>query len=131
MRRLRLATLIAVAAATALLAGCGSSTNGDAGVPASSASTSATTMDAVVAAHAAASPSTFAKNVTEIAVAPGDPAKITTLADRAKPGVNAATSYPIATLTASKNPDLAKAFVDYVLSADGAGVLTAAGFREP
>jgi molybdate transport system substrate-binding protein len=80
MRRLRLATLIAVAAATALLAGCGSSTSGDAGVPA---------------------------------------------------GVNAATSYPIATLTASKNPDLAKAFVDYVLSADGAGVLTAAGFREP
>jgi molybdate transport system substrate-binding protein len=45
--------------------------------------------------------------------------------------VNAATSYPIATLTASKNPDLAKAFVDYVLSADGASVLTAAGFQKP
>jgi molybdate transport system substrate-binding protein len=45
--------------------------------------------------------------------------------------VDAATSYPIATLTASKHPDLAKAFVDYVLSADGATVLTAAGFQQP
>ncbi len=45
--------------------------------------------------------------------------------------VNASTSYPIATLTASKNADLAKAFVDYVLSADGASVLTAAGFQKP
>jgi molybdate transport system substrate-binding protein len=45
--------------------------------------------------------------------------------------VNAATSYPIATLTASKNPDLAEAFVDHVLSADGASVLTAAGFQKP
>lgn len=45
--------------------------------------------------------------------------------------VNAVTSYPIATLAASKNPDLATAFVDYVLSGDGASVLTAAGFRRP
>lgn len=45
--------------------------------------------------------------------------------------VNAATSYPIATLTASRHRDLAKAFVDYVLSADGATVLTAAGFQRP
>ncbi|HEX5332986.1 MAG TPA: molybdate ABC transporter substrate-binding protein [Cellulomonas sp.] len=45
--------------------------------------------------------------------------------------VNAATSYPIASLAASKNPHLAKAFVDYVLSGDGASVLTAAGFRRP
>jgi len=45
--------------------------------------------------------------------------------------VNASTSYPIAALTASKNPSLATAFVDYVLSADGVRVLTAAGFRQP
>jgi molybdate transport system substrate-binding protein len=45
--------------------------------------------------------------------------------------VNASTSYPIATLTAAKNPALAKAFVDYVLSTDGADVLTGAGFERP
>ncbi len=45
--------------------------------------------------------------------------------------VNASTSYPIAALTASKNPALATAFVDHVLSPDGVGVLTAAGFRQP
>ena len=36
--------------------------------------------------------------------------------------------YPIATLTTTKNPDGAKAFVDYVLSTQGKTVLTAAGF---
>jgi molybdate transport system substrate-binding protein len=45
--------------------------------------------------------------------------------------VNASTSYPIAPLTASKNPDLAKAFVDYVLSSGGATVLSQAGFENP
>ncbi|HYY11759.1 MAG TPA: molybdate ABC transporter substrate-binding protein, partial [Kineosporiaceae bacterium] len=45
--------------------------------------------------------------------------------------VNASTSYPIATLTATRNADLATAFVDYVLSADGTSVLTAAGFEKP
>ncbi|HEY6797596.1 MAG TPA: molybdate ABC transporter substrate-binding protein [Kineosporiaceae bacterium] len=45
--------------------------------------------------------------------------------------VNASTSYPIAALTASKNGELAKAFVDYVLSADGATALTQAGFAKP
>ena len=44
---------------------------------------------------------------------------------------NATTDYPIATLTHSKNAALAKAFVDYVLSADGQHVLAAAGFRSP
>jgi ABC-type Fe3+ transport system substrate-binding protein len=34
-------------------------------------------------------------------------------------------------LTASKNADLAKAFVEYVLSTDGSAVLTAAGFAAP
>lgn len=168
------------------------------------ASASAKNMDAVVAAKAADAPAVFAKNVMEIAVPPGNPANVTTLADLGKADVkvalcqpdvpcgavaakvftnagltvtpvtleadvkatltkvelgevdagvvyvtdalaagdkvtgieipadvNAATSYPIATLTASKNPDLAKAFVDYVLSADGASVLTAAGFEKP
>lgn len=45
--------------------------------------------------------------------------------------VNAATSYPIATLTESANAATAKAFVDYVLSAEGTTVLTAAGFQQP
>jgi molybdate transport system substrate-binding protein len=41
---------------------------------------------------------------------------------------NASTAYPIATLTASKNAAAARAFVSYVLSADGEKVLAAAGF---
>jgi molybdate transport system substrate-binding protein len=45
--------------------------------------------------------------------------------------VNATTDYPIATLTKSKNADLAAAFVSYVESADGLAVLTAAGFMKP
>lgn len=269
MLRPLLATLTAVAAVTALLAGCGASTSSDAEAPAhsDSASTTAPTlageitvfaaasltesfttlgkqfeaahpdaritfsfgpssslatqiiegapadvfasasdknMDAVVAARAAETPSAFATNVLEIAVPPGNPANVTTLADLARAdvkvavcqpavpcgavaakvfasagltvtpvtleadvkatltkvelgevdagvvyvtdvlaagdkvtgieipaGVNSATSYPIATLSASKNPDLAKAFVDSVLSADGASVLSAAGFQKP
>ncbi|MGN6607991.1 MAG: molybdate ABC transporter substrate-binding protein [Jatrophihabitans sp.] len=46
-------------------------------------------------------------------------------------GVNASTTYPIATLKGAPNPALAKAFVDYVLSADGRKVLTADGFAQP
>jgi len=45
--------------------------------------------------------------------------------------VNASTTYPIAALTASKHAATARAFVDYVLSADGLAVLTAAGFAHP
>ncbi len=45
--------------------------------------------------------------------------------------VNASTTYPIATLTASENQATAQAFVDYVLSPDGAAVLTEAGFSKP
>ena len=45
--------------------------------------------------------------------------------------VNASTTYPIAALTASKNQATAQAFVDYVLSTDGAAALTAAGFSKP
>jgi molybdate transport system substrate-binding protein len=40
-------------------------------------------------------------------------------------------TYPIATLTNSKNPALAKAFVDYLLSSDGQAVLAEAGFAKP
>ena len=40
-------------------------------------------------------------------------------------------TYPIATLTKSKNPELAKAFVDYVLSSEGQTVLAEAGFAKP
>jgi len=45
--------------------------------------------------------------------------------------VNASTQYPIATLTKAPNKATAQAFTDYVLSADGASVLTAAGFAKP
>ncbi len=45
--------------------------------------------------------------------------------------VNASTTYPIATLTASKNASLAQQFVDYVLSADGMAALKEAGFQSP
>ncbi len=45
--------------------------------------------------------------------------------------VNASTSYPIATLTESTNATAAAAFVDYVLSPEGAAVLAAAGFEQP
>jgi len=44
---------------------------------------------------------------------------------------NATTGYPIAALKESRNAALATAFVDYVLSADGQQVLSAAGFRSP
>ena len=46
-------------------------------------------------------------------------------------GVNASTLYPIATLTKAPNKATAQAFTDYVLSADGASVLTADGFAKP
>jgi molybdate transport system substrate-binding protein len=45
--------------------------------------------------------------------------------------VNASTDYPIATLTKSGNAAVASAYEDYVLSADGQSVLTAAGFQSP
>jgi molybdate transport system substrate-binding protein len=45
--------------------------------------------------------------------------------------VNASTTYPIATIKSAKNPDLARAWVDYVLSAAGRKVLQAAGFTLP
>jgi molybdate transport system substrate-binding protein len=45
--------------------------------------------------------------------------------------VNASTTYPIATLTGSRNPAAARAFVDYVLSPAGREVLVAAGFAAP
>ncbi len=44
---------------------------------------------------------------------------------------NATTAYPIATLKASKNAALAKAFEDYVLSDAGSTELQAAGFAKP
>ena len=46
-------------------------------------------------------------------------------------GVNASTSYPIATLTTAANQVAATAFTDYVLSGDGASALSAAGFAKP
>jgi molybdate transport system substrate-binding protein len=39
--------------------------------------------------------------------------------------------YPLAVLTASRNPSTAQAFVDHVLSADGRRVLSEAGFGPP
>lgn len=43
----------------------------------------------------------------------------------------AVNEYPVATLKESNNAATAQAFVDYVLSADGQAVLTAAGFAKP
>jgi molybdate transport system substrate-binding protein len=45
--------------------------------------------------------------------------------------VNASTKYPIAALTKAPNKTMAQAFTDYVLSADGARVLSADGFAKP
>jgi molybdate transport system substrate-binding protein len=45
--------------------------------------------------------------------------------------VNVSTKYPIATLTKAPNEATAQAFTDYVLSADGTSVLSAAGFAKP
>lgn len=45
--------------------------------------------------------------------------------------VNASTSYPIATLTDSKNAGLAQAFTTFVLGAAGETALSAAGFEKP
>lgn len=47
------------------------------------------------------------------------------------PSVNASTTYPIAVLQHAKNAALAKTFVDYVLSPDGAATLAADGFSRP
>lgn len=44
---------------------------------------------------------------------------------------DAVNTYPIASLTASKNPDLAKQFADLVTGPDGQQVLAAAGFAKP
>jgi molybdate transport system substrate-binding protein len=45
--------------------------------------------------------------------------------------VNATTTYPIATLTRSKEQAIAQAFMAYVLSPPGEQVLKAAGFQRP
>ena len=45
--------------------------------------------------------------------------------------LNASTAYPIATLSKAPNAAAAAAFEEYVLSADGTKVLTAAGFTAP
>jgi molybdate transport system substrate-binding protein len=44
---------------------------------------------------------------------------------------NAATDYPIAVCTHSRNPAIAQAFVEYVRSTAGRSVLSAAGFAPP
>jgi molybdate transport system substrate-binding protein len=46
-------------------------------------------------------------------------------------GVNASTEYPIATISKSGNPALARAFVAYVLSQAGQAVLAADEFQKP
>jgi molybdate transport system substrate-binding protein len=43
----------------------------------------------------------------------------------------AANAYPIAVMKDAANPDAAKAFVDYVLSADGQAILAKYGFAKP
>lgn len=46
-------------------------------------------------------------------------------------GINASTTYPIATISKSSHKSIAQAFVAYVLSPAGQKVLTAAGFEKP
>jgi molybdate transport system substrate-binding protein len=161
-------------------------------------------MDTVVSAGDASNPQDFAVNTAEVAVPPGNPAKVTSVDDLAKSSVkvalcqpqvpcgvvaaqvfknsgitvkpvtlqpdvksvlsqvelgnvdagvvyvtdvkaagakvtgvpvsasdNASTTYPIATISNSKNQSIAQAFVAYVLSPPGQAVLSAAGFLEP
>lgn len=168
------------------------------------ASASAKNMEQVVETQAAENPTTFAKNVLQIAVPPANPGKVEGVNDLAKAGVkvalcqeqvpcgtvskqvfekaginvtpvtrendvkavltkvqlgevdaglvyatdvkasgdkvkgveipgdvNASTSYPIAVLAKAPNKAGAQAFVDYVLSTDGAKVITEAGFAAP
>jgi molybdate transport system substrate-binding protein len=54
------------------------------------AAASMTTMRQAVSAGVVSAPTTFARNVAEIAVPPGNPAHITVLADLARPGVKVA-----------------------------------------
>jgi molybdate transport system substrate-binding protein len=183
----------------------GLATQISAGAPADVfASASTKNMDQVVTTGSAASPTSFASNIMEIAVPPKNPANVTQLSDLAKStlkvalcqkavpcgataekvftnakltvtpvtqevdvksvlakvslgevdagvvyvtdvlaagdkvkgieiptDVNASTMYPIATLSKAPNKATAQAFTDYVLSPDGASVLTAAGFAKP
>ena len=57
--------------------------------------------------------------------------KTKTLEVKIPAGINASTTYPIATLTKSTNSVAAQAFTEYVLSTDGASALAAAGFAKP
>jgi molybdate transport system substrate-binding protein len=166
------------------------------------ASASATNMQQVASTGAATSAASFARNVMEIAVPPGNPAGVHGLADLARvkvalcqaqvpcgatarkvlsnahvtvrpvtlevdvkstlskvelgevdaglvyvtdvraagpkvtgvpipARVNASTGYPIAALTRAPNATAARAFVAFVLSPAGRGVLTADGFERP
>jgi molybdate transport system substrate-binding protein len=45
--------------------------------------------------------------------------------------INVVAEYPIAALKTAPRPDLARAFVNLVLSKDGQKLLTAAGFETP
>jgi len=64
--------------------------------------------------------------VTDVRAAGGEVTGIDIPAD-----VNASTTYPITTLTESENPAAARAFVEHVLSEEGAEVLASAGFATP
>lgn len=60
-------------------------------------------------------------------IAAGDKVEGITFPEAAK----VVNNYPIATLKAATSPELAQAFVDYVVSPDGEQVLTKAGFGQP
>jgi molybdate transport system substrate-binding protein len=177
-----------------------------AGAPADvfAAASNGTMQTVTKAGDNAAAPVTFTKNILEIAVAPGNPKHITSLADLTKPGLKVAlcaatepcgaaavtaladagvklkpttyeqdvtsaqnvvqegevdaslvyrtnvlgaggkiagvnfataaaavTDYPIAVLKHAPNSAGGQAFIDFVLSAQGQQVLTAAGFEQP
>ena len=60
-------------------------------------------------------------------IAAGDKVEGITFPEAAK----VVNNYPIATLKAASSPELAQAFVDYVVSPEGEQVLTKAGFGQP
>jgi molybdate transport system substrate-binding protein len=97
------------------------------------ASASTKNMDTVVGSGAASDPKTFVKNVMEIAVPPANPARVTGLADLAKPGLKLALCQPQVPCgaTAQKVFDNAKLTVQPItLGADVKAVLTAVELGE-
>jgi ABC-type Fe3+ transport system substrate-binding protein len=81
----------------------------------------------------ATSTATFVRNKLQIAVPKDNPAKVDELKDLADgpEADKAINDYPIATLAKAPAGDLARQFVDLVLSQQGKDALARAGFEAP